>query len=84
MKPRLLTWLMAGVVLAHLGAFYLVSGWNALPKAAYVPPPTFVAKETSWTDDATGETHVYREFQVSTKLAKLQPDAAQQAGETAK
>ena len=76
MNSRWGTWLIAGVVLAHLGAFYLVSGWNALPKAAYVPPPTFVAKETSWTDDATGEMVTYREFQVSTKLAKLQADTA--------
>ena len=76
MNSRWVTWLIAGVVLAHLGAFYLVSGWNALPKAAYVPPPTFVAKETSWTDDATGEMVTYREFQVSTKLAKLQADTA--------
>jgi hypothetical protein len=75
MTPGWIKWMIAGVVLAHLGAFYLVSGWNALPKAAYVPPPTFVAKETSWTDQATGETLTYREFQVSTKLAKLQQDA---------
>ena len=79
MNSRWVTWLIAGVVLAHLGAFYLVSGWNALPKAAYVPPPTFVAKETSWTDDATGEMVTYREFQVSTKLAKLQESAPQKA-----
>ena len=78
MTPSWIKWMIAGVVLAHLGAFYLVSGWNALPKAAYVPPPTFVAKETSWTDQATGETLTYREFQVSTKLAKLQEPASGQ------
>jgi len=77
MSPRLIRWLIAGVVLAHLGAFYLVSGWNALPKATYIAPPTFIAKETSWTDKETGETLTYREFQVSTKLAKLQADAPQ-------
>ena len=79
MNSRWVTWLIAGVVLAHLGAFYLVSGWNALPKAAFVPPPTFIAKETTWTDKETGETLTYREFQVSTKLAKLQEGAPQAA-----
>jgi len=77
MNSRWVTWLIAGVVLAHLGAFYLVSGWNALPKAAFVPPPTFIAKEATWIDQATGETLTYREFQVSTRLAKLQAEAPQ-------
>lgn len=72
MKKRHIAWLVLGVVLAHLALFWYVAGWDALPKMPFVPPPTFIAREASWTDEATGELVTYREYQVSTRLAELE------------
>jgi len=69
MNLRQIALILTVVALAHAGAFYLVSGWNALPKTPWIPAPNFFAKEMSWLDKATGEMLTYREFQVSTKLA---------------
>ncbi len=82
MKPWQVALLVVGVLLLHLGVFWLIAGRSPLPyaNARRIPPPNFVAKEGRWVDDKTGEPWVYREYRVSTRLAM--PDVLMQAEPT--
>lgn len=73
MKRSHLALLILGVIAFHGVGFWLISGTNPLPKVRSIPRPEFVGKEATFTDEETGRKMVYREFQVSTKLAF--PDA---------
>jgi hypothetical protein len=69
---RTIFWIVALVVLAHVGAFLLIGQMRALPKARYIPPPAppnFGYREEVETDPQTGERTITREIRVSTKLA---------------
>jgi hypothetical protein len=69
MKRSHIVLIVGVVVLLHVLGFWLISGTKPLPKANYIPPPNFSAKEASWVDEKTGERIIYREYKVSTKLA---------------
>ena len=70
MSRRKLTWIVVGVILAHIAAFLAVARINPLPKMQFIPPPNFGFKQTTYVDPVNGERTVEREFRVSTKLAK--------------
>ena len=68
MSWRTIAWIVAGVVAAHIAAFFVVGKWRALPKSPQIPPPNFGFKQTTYVDPKTGEKTVEQEFRVSTKL----------------
>ena len=69
MKAWQIALIALAVVAVHLGLFWMISGKSALPNTPYIPPPNFVEKEAKFVDKQTGEKMVYKEYQVSTKLA---------------
>jgi hypothetical protein len=80
MKSWHIALIAVAVIAAHGLLFWMISGASALPKANYIPPPNFVAKEAKFVDKATGEKMVYHEYHVSTKLAL--PDALMEKKDT--
>lgn len=78
MRRRTWIGIVAGVVLAHLGIFWLLGHKKVLPERRYIPPPNFQVRETRTLDEETGETYVYREISVSTRLNGTgpQPEAS--------
>lgn len=76
MTRRQISLLVFAVVLLHIGAFWLLGGAiSTLPPRRFPAPPqdTLRLRETNFVHPDTGETMVYREIRVSTKLAL--PDA---------
>ena len=69
MERRVVFGIVIAVVAAHAVVFWMVAGTNPLPKTKFVALPNFSAKEVYGKDAETGDPIVYREFQVSTKLA---------------
>ena len=70
MSRRKLTWIVAGVILAHVVAFRVIARINPLPKVHFIPPPNFGFKQITYVDPENGEKTIEREFRVSTKLAQ--------------
>jgi len=69
MNRRQLFTVVLGVIVLHAALFWLIADTNPLPKVTPIPRPQFIAREASFVDEKTGEKMIYREFQVSTKLA---------------
>jgi len=69
MNRRQLVTVILGVIVFHAALFWLIAGTNPLPKVTPIPRPQFIARETPFVDAKTGEKMIYREFQVSTRLA---------------
>jgi len=69
MNRRQVILLALGVILAHAALFWLISGTRPLPKANYIAPPNFFARQATWDDKETGEHLVVHEYQVSTRLS---------------
>jgi hypothetical protein len=68
MKKRKLVLIIAAVVLAHGGVFYLLKDLKPLPKRKFVSPPNFTMRQSQPIIAETGETLTYREYTVSTRL----------------
>jgi hypothetical protein len=66
----MIVWIVAGVIVLHVAAFFVFGRMRALPKARYIPPPNFGYREEVYEDPKTGDRTIYREFRVSTKLAE--------------
>lgn len=82
MSRRAIFWIIATVVLLHVGAFVWLGRMKPLPKSKYVPPANnFGMRQITQVNEKTGERIVTREFNVSTRiitpeeLAALQKDA---------
>jgi hypothetical protein len=76
-KKRTLFLVAAVVIAAHAIALSFIAGISLLPKVPYVIPPNFCLGWARFTDPATKQKMMYREFTVSTRLDKpaLQPSA---------
>jgi hypothetical protein len=73
---RTVLWIVVGAVLFHAALFLVFGRMRALPKTKYIPPPNFDYREQVYENPRTGERTVFREIEVSTKLAdpkKLPP-----------
>ena len=70
MNRRKLTWIVAGVILAHVVGFLAVARINPLPRTHFIPPPNFGFKQTTYVDPVSGERTIEQDFRVSTKLAR--------------
>jgi len=81
LSRRRITWIVAGVILAHVAAFLIIARINPLPKTRFIPPPNFGFKQTTYVDPASGEKTIEREFRVSTKLAPTGTYAERQKSE---
>ncbi len=72
-------WIITGVALGHVALFLILSREPVLPKRRYVPPPNFHVRETRTVDEQSGDTYVYREISVSTRLKNLGPQPEESA-----
>ena len=68
-NARLIFCIALGVFTAHMGVVMLLSHLHPQPKVTPRPKDNFSLRSAGYTDSATGDKMVYREFTVSTKFA---------------
>lgn len=73
MNRRLVLWIAAAVIAAHIALFYFLADASPLPKRTFVPPPNFRAREKEFPDPETGGKIVVQEFTVSTRFHEGAP-----------